>query len=76
MGLAGCSRGVQLWRFIGRNKDRVGKMITIVARRIPTLLIIEDDDLRESIKHNLGSDGFKIFVASDGLSGIRSSSQT
>jgi DNA-binding response OmpR family regulator len=45
-------------------------MITILARRIPTLLIIGDEDLRESINLTLGSDGFKVFTASDGLSGI------
>jgi DNA-binding response OmpR family regulator len=45
-------------------------MITIVARKIRTLLIVEDDDLRESIKHNLSSDGFTVFTVADGLSGI------
>lgn len=69
-GLRGVAEAFSSGDLSEQKKDRVGRMITIVARRIPTLLIIEDDDLRESIKHNLGSDGFKIFTASDGLSGI------
>ena len=36
-----------------------------MARKIPVLLVEQDDNLRESIKNSLGSDGFKVYPAAD-----------
>jgi DNA-binding response OmpR family regulator len=43
--------------------------------RIPVLVIEEDDDLRESIRYNLYLDGFEVYTASDGPSGIETASK-
>jgi len=41
-----------------------------LTKRIPVLVIEEDDDLRELIRYNLYLDGFKVYTANDGTSGI------
>lgn len=46
-----------------------------MVEEIPVLLIEENKDLRESIISNLGSDGFKVYTATDGPSGIKTASK-
>lgn len=41
-----------------------------MSKRIPILVIEEDDDLRESIRSNLEPDGFKVYTAENGLTGV------
>jgi hypothetical protein len=41
------------------------------TKRIPVLVIEEDDNLRESIRYNLYIDGFEVYTAADGSSGIK-----
>ena len=41
-----------------------------MSKRIPILVIEEDDDLRESIKSNLELDGFEVYTAENGLTGV------
>ncbi len=42
-----------------------------MIKRIPVLVIEEDNDLRELIRYNLYLDGFKVYTAADGPSGIK-----
>lgn len=43
-----------------------------MARRIPVLIIDDDEGLMELLEYNLRLDGFELQLASDGLSGIDS----
>lgn len=43
--------------------------------RIPVLVIEKDDDLREFIRYNLYLDGFEVYTAADGPSGIEAASK-
>jgi len=45
-------------------------MNCLMSKRIPILVIEEDDDLRESIRSNLELDGFKVYTAENGLTGV------
>ena len=41
------------------------------VKRIPILLIDDEEDIRTLIKYRLDSEGFEVYTASDGLSGIQ-----
>ena len=42
-----------------------------LTKRIPVLVIEEDNGLRESIRYNLSLDGFEVYTAADGPTGIK-----
>lgn len=46
-----------------------------MAKKIPILVIEDDGDLRRLIKDNLDSDGFEVYTAADGPSGIEAASK-
>lgn len=46
-----------------------------IRRRIPVLVIEEDEDLREPIRYNLYLDGFKIHMTADSSSGMEALSK-
>lgn len=44
-------------------------------KRIPALAVVENDDLRESVRYNLYLDGFEVATAKDSRSGLEAVSQ-
>lgn len=47
----------------------------IISQKIPVLVIVEKDDLRESIRSHLDSNGFKVHLAVDAGSAIQAASK-